>query len=265
MLAGFIACSAAIIVATSGALPERVATHFAFDGRANGWMTRDAYAWMMGILARAAVRGLAPRPAGWRGAGRTSSTFRSATTGSHRHAARRSPAREDGPRHGPAVRGAHGRDARRGAPSQPPHPAGGRRRHGVGHRRVRRRDRRPHRHDGVAIPRPEGRAAVSARKAFLLRLDPAVWAELERLARREGCAASTRRSSSCCATGSRSAGSCRSAPSPTSRATGTWAGCCRSSFSPTHSPRVAGGGHRPEGQSPQKRARLWDPGFRPDA
>lgn len=51
VLAGLIACSAAIVVVTSGGLPERVATHFAFDGRANGWMSRDAYAWMMGILA----------------------------------------------------------------------------------------------------------------------------------------------------------------------------------------------------------------------
>ena len=53
VLAGFIACSAAIVVVTSGGLPERVATHFAFDGRANGWMTRHAYAWTMGILALA--------------------------------------------------------------------------------------------------------------------------------------------------------------------------------------------------------------------
>ena len=51
VVAGLIACSAAIIVVTSGGLPERVATHFAFDGRANGWRSRDAYAWMMGILA----------------------------------------------------------------------------------------------------------------------------------------------------------------------------------------------------------------------
>lgn len=51
VLAGLIACSAAIVVVTSGGLPERVATHFAFDGRANGCMSRDAYAWMMGILA----------------------------------------------------------------------------------------------------------------------------------------------------------------------------------------------------------------------
>ena len=58
VVAGLIACSAAIIVVTSGGLPERVATHFAFDGRANGWMSRDAYAWMMGILALALPFGL---------------------------------------------------------------------------------------------------------------------------------------------------------------------------------------------------------------
>jgi len=50
-LAGLIACSAAILVVTSGGLPERVATHFALDGRANGWMAREGYASMMGTLA----------------------------------------------------------------------------------------------------------------------------------------------------------------------------------------------------------------------
>mgnify|MGYP003483690588 CR=1 FL=1 len=57
VLAGLIACSAAIIVATSGSMPERVATHFAFDGRANGWMSRNAYAWTMGVLALMLVAG----------------------------------------------------------------------------------------------------------------------------------------------------------------------------------------------------------------
>ena len=33
----------AIIWATSGALPDRVATHFGHDGLANGWMSRDGY------------------------------------------------------------------------------------------------------------------------------------------------------------------------------------------------------------------------------
>jgi hypothetical protein len=64
VLAGLIACSAAIVVVTSGGLPERVATHFAFDGRANGWMSRDAYAWMMGILALVLPFGVW-LPAGW--------------------------------------------------------------------------------------------------------------------------------------------------------------------------------------------------------
>lgn len=37
----------------------------------------------------------------------------------------------------------------------------------------------------MALPPAERRPPVSAKKAFLLRLDPAVWAELERLAQRE--------------------------------------------------------------------------------
>jgi hypothetical protein len=43
--------SAALVVATSFALPERVATHFAANGRANGWMGRDLYVALMGGLA----------------------------------------------------------------------------------------------------------------------------------------------------------------------------------------------------------------------
>ena len=37
------AAGAAFIVATSGNLPERVASHFARGGLANGWMPREAY------------------------------------------------------------------------------------------------------------------------------------------------------------------------------------------------------------------------------
>ena len=33
----------ATILATSGNLPERIASHFANGGAANGWMSRDAY------------------------------------------------------------------------------------------------------------------------------------------------------------------------------------------------------------------------------
>jgi uncharacterized membrane protein len=42
----FLALLAAVsifIVATSGALPERVASHFAPGGQANGWMARECY------------------------------------------------------------------------------------------------------------------------------------------------------------------------------------------------------------------------------
>ncbi|HET9339520.1 MAG TPA: DUF1648 domain-containing protein [Casimicrobiaceae bacterium] len=50
-LVALVVASAAIVAATSAALPDRVATHFAIDGRANGWMTRDAYGVTMGTLA----------------------------------------------------------------------------------------------------------------------------------------------------------------------------------------------------------------------
>jgi hypothetical protein len=41
--------SAVLIVATSSALPDRVASHFARGGQANGWMARETYvAFMLG-------------------------------------------------------------------------------------------------------------------------------------------------------------------------------------------------------------------------
>jgi uncharacterized membrane protein len=43
-------CGAAFIVATAGALPERVATHFGRGGAADGWMTREAYTWTMALM-----------------------------------------------------------------------------------------------------------------------------------------------------------------------------------------------------------------------
>ena len=42
-----------IVVATSGALPERVASHFASGGAANGWMAREVY--VLIILAMATL------------------------------------------------------------------------------------------------------------------------------------------------------------------------------------------------------------------
>lgn len=40
----------ALLVATAGELPERMATHFDFAGRANGWMSRQGYlAFMAGF------------------------------------------------------------------------------------------------------------------------------------------------------------------------------------------------------------------------
>lgn len=42
--------SPAIIWGTSGALPERVATHFGHDGLANGWMSNDGYRAFMLVL-----------------------------------------------------------------------------------------------------------------------------------------------------------------------------------------------------------------------
>jgi uncharacterized membrane protein len=40
---GLIVAVSAFIVTTSAELPERVASHFARGGQANGWMPRDAY------------------------------------------------------------------------------------------------------------------------------------------------------------------------------------------------------------------------------
>jgi len=50
--------------------------------------------------------------------------------------------------------------------------------------------------------------ASPGKKAYPLRIDPALWAEIERLAAQE-LAARTRRSSSCCARGWPGAGGCR--------------------------------------------------------
>ena len=47
---GLIACAGALVLATSAGLPPVVASHFAADGRANGWMSREAYAWMMATM-----------------------------------------------------------------------------------------------------------------------------------------------------------------------------------------------------------------------
>ncbi len=46
-----LAGTAIFIVATSGGLPARVASHFARGGQANGWMPRDAYVGFMLIAA----------------------------------------------------------------------------------------------------------------------------------------------------------------------------------------------------------------------
>lgn len=43
LVVALVAAGAAFIVATSGNLPERVASHFARGGQANGWMPREAY------------------------------------------------------------------------------------------------------------------------------------------------------------------------------------------------------------------------------
>lgn len=59
----------AVIWGTSGALPERVASHFGHDGLPNGWMTRDGYVMFMLALTIGAplfavvVSALAPRAA----------------------------------------------------------------------------------------------------------------------------------------------------------------------------------------------------------
>ena len=57
----------AVMWGTSGALPDRVATHFGHDGLANGWMSRDGYrAFMLALGTLVPVfivvlAGLAPR------------------------------------------------------------------------------------------------------------------------------------------------------------------------------------------------------------
>jgi hypothetical protein len=43
LFVALVTAGAAFIVATSGSLPERVASHFARGGQANGWMPREAY------------------------------------------------------------------------------------------------------------------------------------------------------------------------------------------------------------------------------
>jgi hypothetical protein len=43
LFVGLIAAVSAFIVTTSAGLPERVASHFARGGQANGWMPHDAY------------------------------------------------------------------------------------------------------------------------------------------------------------------------------------------------------------------------------
>lgn len=49
---GLIFAVGAFIVTTSAGLPERVASHFARGGQANGWMPRDAY---LGFILFAAI------------------------------------------------------------------------------------------------------------------------------------------------------------------------------------------------------------------
>lgn len=41
------AVAAVLVAATAAALPDPVATHFSGSGRANGWTSRDVYAWAM--------------------------------------------------------------------------------------------------------------------------------------------------------------------------------------------------------------------------
>lgn len=53
LAAGLIACTATLVLATTAGLPPVVASHFAVDGRANGWMSRQAYAWMMVLMSLA--------------------------------------------------------------------------------------------------------------------------------------------------------------------------------------------------------------------
>jgi hypothetical protein len=50
LLLGLVLAGAAFIVATSGALPSRVATHFGRGGAADGWMPRQGYTGLMVLL-----------------------------------------------------------------------------------------------------------------------------------------------------------------------------------------------------------------------
>ena len=73
LFAALLVLGPAIVWVTSGALPDRVATHFGGDGLANGWMTRDGYRVFMLALGTLAplfavlVSGFAPRAAASRG------------------------------------------------------------------------------------------------------------------------------------------------------------------------------------------------------
>lgn len=50
LLFGIVLADAAFIAATSGALPQRVATHFGAGGAANGWMPRNGCTWTMLVV-----------------------------------------------------------------------------------------------------------------------------------------------------------------------------------------------------------------------
>jgi hypothetical protein len=51
MFVVFVLMTVAFIVATTGELPERVASHFGANNLANGWMTRDGYRLFMLLFA----------------------------------------------------------------------------------------------------------------------------------------------------------------------------------------------------------------------
>jgi hypothetical protein len=88
LFAAVLAAVGWLIVTTTRELPSTVATHFGAGFLANGWMARDDYLVFSLAFSILVPLSLRASSAGSRGCFRSSSTFRTATTGSRPNAAR---------------------------------------------------------------------------------------------------------------------------------------------------------------------------------